>query len=337
MYKSLGIIKLKDGSTMKIGQVLTPDEEWGPRILSFYKPHKTEMSFWHIEKGVEEKELEGLVNYFYIAHRDSELLGILNIAEHNGCAQYGHVLTKPECRGNGICNAIMRAAMDDFQARSGKMLILCTIMPDAYHIYEKFGFVPVGDKPFIPGAPIMMVYYTKSVDEDAFYKEYFAPAETFVREPQFKDWAALSVLTLTKNAPPLRSLCTDTKTYGRFELHTRELIHDIRILEKPITARVLESKNTGASAGFLITRPDPRFDNQVRMMDFFVHPNFIDSAEKLLSSIELGEGKIQVYLDHTSEKIKKVLAGAGFHKDAELKKQFKYAKEWYDVIIMARE
>jgi len=337
MYTSLGDCKLKDGSTMQLGRVLAPDEKWGERIIAFYRPHKSPLSIWHIIQGVEKEDPGGLANYFYVGHRDDTILGIINIAEHNHCCQFGHVLTKPEYRGNGICNAIMPRAIDDFALRDGKMLILCTIKPDAYHLYCKYGFVPVDNAVFVPGQPIVMVQYTAGADQDDFYRKRFVTDDTFVREPAFKDWVELSVLTLTKDAPPLRSLCTDTKTYGRFELHTRELIYDMQVLKKPVQAKVLETKSTAAAVGFAIIRPDPRFNNHIRMMDFFVHPDFLDSAEKLLFSVELDGGKIQLYLDHTNHAIRNVLAGAGFYEEARFRRQFKYLEKWYDVIIMARE
>jgi RimJ/RimL family protein N-acetyltransferase len=337
MYTAMGKCELQDGSTMHLGRVLAPDAEWGAKIIEFYRPHKSALSIWHIIQGVEKEDQGGLTNYFYIERRDDAILGIINIAEHNHCCQFGHVLTDPEYRGNGICNAIMPRAIDDFATRNGKMLVLCTIRPDAFHLYEKYGFAPVDNAGFISGEPIVMLQYTKGVDEDEFYRERFAVDETFVRQPAFKDWVDLSVLTMMKDVPPLKSLCTDTKAYGRFELHTRELIYDMQVLKKPVRAKVLETKTTGAAVGFLIVRPDPRFDNHVRMMDLFVHPNFIDSADKLLASVELENGKVQVYIDHTNNAIRDVLIDAGFYEEALLKRQFKYIEDWYDVIIMAHE
>ena len=336
MYDSFGSGILKDGSAVELGRVRVPDPQWGPRLLAFFKPLKADLSFWHIAQGVEFEEPEGVVNYYYLAHRDDEILGTINVAEHTGCAQYGHVHTRRDHRGNGICNRMMEFSMEDYRARGGTMLILCTINSDAYHLYDKFGFKPVDENSFRPGVPIVMNWFADGVDEDDFYKERFRAAEVLVRGFQLKDWIQLSVLTLTKDAPPLRSLCTDTKTYGRFELHTRELLYEMRVLNKPIQARVLESKTTGASVGFTILRPDSRFDGQVQMLDMFVHPAFIDSVSTLLDSIDLGTTKTQMYLDHTNDAIRNVLVARGFRQEAILSRQFQYAGRWYDVIMLAR-
>lgn len=335
MYESFGSSKLKNGLEVELGRVRVPDDVWGPQLLDFFKPLKADLSFWHIAQGVELEDPGGVINHYYIAHQGSEILGSINIAEHDGCAQYGHVHTRHDQRGQGICNRMMEVSIADYRARGGKMMILCTIRPDAHHLYDKFGFKPVDDRPFVPGVPIVMNWFADQVDEDEFYDQRFMFSDTFVREFQLKDWILLSVLTLTKQAPPLRSLCTDTKTYGRFELHTRELLYDMHVLGKPVQARVLESKGTGASVGFVILRPDPRFSDQVQMLDFFIHPHLDNSAGDLLSAIDLGKTKVQIYMDHSNELVRNLLVGHGFREEARLSRQFQYANKWYDVFILS--
>jgi hypothetical protein len=82
--------------------------------------------------------------------------------------------------------------------------------------------------------------------------------------------------------------------------------------------------------------PDPRWNNGVTTLDFFVHPRFIDDAPKLIRALAFGQEKVQCIVESTAYGKSQILEGCGFGLEATLKGQLRQSDRALDVSIYSR-
>lgn len=324
MYNKLGETVLKTNERMEVGVVTAPDEPHAEEVKQFLG-HKGGNWEWHIERCVIES-LDALETRFYVGKVDGSIITNIMTVEHQGIGILGHVFTMPDQRRKGACKGVMAYQMEDFRQRKGYALYLGTgYNSHPYYIYHSFGFESV-----FPESGFMKYY----VDTD-FEERYFAPAPTQTKPVEWHDWPKVTALSGIVGGEPLRSLIWNvygpTNMEGGFlnfkhDLETENLYEDAKLL---ITS-------DGAIVGWATVSRDTRWRPATAVLDLFFHPNFTDEVPTLLTSVASPDTKVQCYVDSSAEQKAAILETAGFTCEGQLKNQFTYGGQAYDVLVFAR-
>ncbi len=325
MYNKLGETVLKTNERMEVGVVTAPDEPHAEEVKQFLG-HKGGNWEWHIERCVIES-LDALETRFYVGKVDGSIITNIMTVEHQGIGILGHVFTMPDQRRKGACKGVMAYQMEDFRRRKGYALYLGTgYNSHPYYIYHSFGFESV-----FPESGFMKYY----VDTD-FEERYFAPAPTQTKPVEWHDWPKVTALSGIVGGEPLRSLIWNvygpTNMEGGFlnfkhDLETENLYEDAKLL---ITS-------DGAIVSWATVSRDTRWRPATAVLDLFFHPNFADEVTTLLTSVTSPDAKVQCYVDSSAEQKAAILETAGFTCEGQLKNQFTYSGQAYDVLVFARE
>jgi predicted N-acetyltransferase YhbS len=271
--------------------------------------------------------LPTLTMHFFECVVDGEIVGNLTTVEgqQRPVAILQHVFTTPAHRRKGICRALMTALSEDFVARKGRAMYLGTgYESPPYWIYHSFGFRSIagtGYMRWLPGG---------GSDE-----EYFAPGPVEVRDTMWADWPALDALYLVPEGWYLRGF-----RFGQYGLVSYEGAYPtlVEAREKGSVPDIkVLSKADGAVMGHAFVATQPQWKGEPYVLDFFVHPNFEDEAERLLSSLILPtDRKLQAYADTEAETRCEALEAAGFEQEALLRRQIQRGEEWLDVAVYVR-
>lgn len=324
MYNKLGETLLKTNERMEVGVITAPDEPHAEEVKQFLG-HKGGNWEWHIERCVIES-LDALETRFYVGKVDGSIITNIMTVEYQGIGILGHVFTMPDQRRKGACKGVMAYQMEDFRQRKGYALYLGTgYNSHPYYIYHSFGFESV-----FPESGFMKYY----VDTD-FEERYFAPAPTQTKPVEWHDWPKVTALSGIVGGEPLRSLIWNvygpTNMEGGFlnfkhDLETENLYEDAKLL---ITS-------DGAIVSWATVSRDTRWRPATAVLDLFFHPNFADEVPTLLTSVASPDTKVQCYVDSSAEQKAAILETAGFTCEGQLKNQFTYGGQAYDVLVFAR-
>ena len=279
---------LKNGRKVEIEIVRSPSPSIYARIRELLH-HKPSVYASHIDdfyRNGSDGLLEGLEWRFHLARCDGEYVGNVCTWEYGGIGILGHVFTKPEWRGLGVADALIRFQDGDFRGRGGHIMELNTgydSMP--YRIYLKRGYTGV------PGAPGSM---TKCSDQGAWANLCRAGG---VRPSRFawRHWPSANLLFLSENLSYVRA--AGLGAYGPSSLegaviHNRERIWSdagglggkVEVLETAegtvvAWASLLGDLNWG--------RREPR-----PVFDLFFHPSYLERTGLLMEQFEIPSGAI---------------------------------------------
>ncbi len=319
------MVTIKSGEQLRIIRVAAPDGQWREPILEILR-HKPD-PWVDIIRMMLEQPLEGVQCYYYLGLLDGEILGNVTTTEATevGVGILGHVLTSPTHRRKGICTALMETVTGDFAARGGGGMTLGTGYDSPpYHIYHRFGFAGIGTSG-------RMIWQTRP----DFLADYFAADSTDVADISWPDWPRLDLLYTIPTGSFLRGIYFTHYGPSAYEEDFRRL-WKLTTDTESVQSKVL-IKPGGEVVGHAMLVPDPRWHNDVWLLDLFVHPDFYPAAGELLAAMELPPGpKVQAYADsHSSSKIQ-LLEAAGFHQEAVLRNQIVNTEgEPLDVHILA--
>ena len=113
-----------------------------------------------------------------------------------------------------------------------------------------------------------------------------------------------------------------TKLIAELGLQGTERVLDLGCGDGALTIQIAELVPDGEVVGHALLLPDPRWHNDIWLLDLFVHPDFCPAASGLLAAIELPPGrKVQAYADSQSPEKIQLLEGAGFHQEVVLRNQ----------------
>ena len=323
MYDKLGEAVLKTNERMEVGVITAPDERHAEEVKQFLG-HKGGNWEWHIERCVTEV-LDALETRFYVGKVDGSIITNIMTVEHQGVGILGHVFTMPEQRRKGACKGVMAYQMEDFRQRTGRALYLGTgYNSHPYYIYHSFGFESV-----FPESGFMKYH----VDED-FEERYFAPTPAQPKSVEWHDWPKVTALSGIVGWDALRSL--KWSVYGPTNMEGGFLgfKHDLETEDGYEDAKLLISAD-GAIVGWATVSRDERWRPASAVLDLFFHPNFADDVPVLLSSVAFPDAKVQCYVDSGAKQKAAVLETAGFTCEGQLKNQFTYSGQHYDVLVFA--
>lgn len=324
MYNKLGETVLKTNERMEVGVVTAPDEPHAEEVKQFLG-HKGGNWEWHIERCVIES-LDALETRFYVGKVDGSIITNIMTVEHQGIGILGHVFTMPDQRRKGACKGVMAYQMEDFRQRKGRALYLGTgYNSHPYYIYHSFGFESV-----FPESGFMKYY----VDTD-FEERYFAPAPTQTKPVEWHDWPKVTALSGIVGGEPLRSLIWNVYGPTNMEGGFLNFKHDLETENIYEDAKLLITSD-GAIVGWATVSRDTRWRPATAVLDLFFHPNFADEVPTLLTSVASPDAKVQCYVDSSAEQKTAILETAGFTCEGQLKNQFTYSGQAYDVLVFAR-
>ena len=324
MYNKLGEAVLKTNERMEVGVITAPDEPHAEEVKQFLG-HKGGNWEWHIERCVIES-LDALETRFYVGKVDGSIITNIMTVEHQGIGILGHVFTMPDQRRKGACKGVMAYQMEDFRQRKGRALYLGTgYNSHPYYIYHGFGFESV-----FPKSGFMNYY----VDAD-FEERYFAPAPTQPKPVEWHDWPKVTALSGIVNGEALRSLIWNVYGPTNMEGGFLSFKHDLETENVYEDAKLLITSD-GAIVGWATVSRDTRWRPATAVLDLFFHPNFVDEVPTLLSSVAFPDVKVQCYVDSRAKKKAVILEDAGFTCEGQLKNQFTYSGQDYDVLLLAR-
>ena len=324
MYNKLGETVLKTNERMEVGVITSPDEPHAEEVKQFLG-HKGGNWEWHIERCVIES-LDALETRFYVGKVDGNIITNIMTVEHQGIGILGHVFTMPDQRRKGACKGVMAYQMEDFRRRKGYALYLGTgYNSHPYHIYHSFGFESV-----FPESGFMKYHVNAEFEEG-----YFEPGRAYLKPVEWHDWAKVTALSGCVDGDILRSLIWNvygpTNMEGGFlnfkrDLETEDVYHDAQLMVTWDDAIV----------GWMTVSRDNRWQPATAVLDLFFHPNFADEVPTLLSSVAFPDAKVQCYVDSSAEQKAAILETAGFTCEGQLKNQFTYGGQDYDVLVFAR-
>ncbi len=325
MVTEMEMVTIKSGEQLQIIRVVGPDAEWKEPIMKVLG-HKGEFWLGTIQMTLEQP-LEGVQCYYYLGLLDGEIVSNITTTEapEVGVGILGHVFTNPSHRRKGICTALMETVTSDFTGRGGRAMTLGTGYDSpAYHIYHRFGFAGIGTS----GRLIWQA-------RPGFLDDYFAADSTDVADISWPDWTRLDLLYTIATGSFLRGIYFTHYGLSEYEAYFPRL-SQLTTATESAQSKVL-IKPGGEVVGHALLVPDPRWHNDVWLLDLFVHPDFYPAAGELLAAIELPPSrKVQAYADSQSPEKIQLLEAAGFHQEAVLRNQIVNTEgEHLDVHIFA--
>lgn len=326
MRESLVTETLKTGEQLHIECVLAPDAEREAQVLPLLG-HKPPHYMAHLKSAFADA-CDSLETRFYIGVLDDQIVGNIMTVEADGVGILGHVYTVESQRRKGICQAIMRNQMDDFQKRGGHELLLGTGYQSApYWIYHSFGFRD------LPGAHPGIMSYQRENEPD-FPDNFFAPASARPTPVRWRHWPLLALLASLPDLPYLRSPTLGVwgatlleGPYCRFRHQWGD--------ELATRAAVLETE-TGKVMGIATLVPEGRWPG-LQLLDVFVHPQTAPAdIASLIHSLPPQPGKTVCFVEPQDATKITALEQNGFQREAVLPGQFREGELWHDVLLYSR-
>jgi len=322
MDELLARVSVRSGEKLEFRRVTSPDQPRRDELVRLYT-HKGDPWVWQITQALD-GQTPGLEAIFYTAMLEGRIIGGIAIEKTAWAGLLSHVFVVPEHRRKGIASLLIEKMLADFRGHGGRFLTLGTgFGSPAYHIYRSFGFVSM-----IEGSGQMVLS-----DLDDFDAVYDADRPVSVAPIAWRHWPLASALFTIKEGRFVRSVYH--RAYGPTELEGPFLFSLRPALESKAQAAVLETEFP-AVAGMATLHPDPRWSEQVRLLDLFLHPRFERQAGKLLAALDLAGGKVQCHIDATADTLAAALAEHGFRQEALLRAQLMSHGKPIDVLLMSR-
>lgn len=308
MYEALDRVELRGAGTAEVGVVKAPDLEWTLRIARFLE-HEDDIWKWQ-NREVLGSDV-GVDVYYYVAHRDGELLSSMMSAECRGVGLRGHVWTPPEGRKRGASSSLQSLQMQHFRSRGGRSLALYTDYNSvAFHLYRKVGFREVerhgGHMRFL------------SLPAEEFETDYFRRDETAIEPLAWRHWPTAPPLFMADL--PERVRCAPLSLVGRQSSEyafLKELHRDANEQsdDRPRVV-VLRNRTTeaivGVAAWSWLSRP-----RDTCIVDVYCHPSYWDEADDLFAALPLPEAEHYLaYADAGCDPKQQCLLGRGFRRAA---------------------
>ena len=313
MVEQLPSVTLKSGETAEIYKVIGPEPEWEERLLSRIS-HKGPLWDKPMQAALREG-LPGLTMTFSQMRLNDYAVGNLTLVQalDRPVAILQHVFTDPEHRRKGVCRHLLTVLLEDFAAQSGRAMYLGTDYDSApFHMYRCFGFEGIGT------SGDMVRHF-----DDDYPGNFWLPGKTTIRETRWGDWPLLMALYELERGWDLRGYFFGQFGYSSYESAYCKL-QEAMEEEKAEQVMVLECEETGALAGHAFLAYDEKWPNGPLVLDFFVHPDFMDDATRLLEAIQMPpEIKIQAYCDSRAEARGGILEAIGFELEATLSNQYR--------------
>jgi predicted GNAT family acetyltransferase len=317
MWSKIGEIPLKTGETMQILVVKTPDRHYRRRIMSFLS-YTNELWRWHLHLAIR-GELDDLQARFYLGLLKRRIISNVSTWENGSTGIVAHLFTARNHRKKGACTALMKAQIQDFRSRGGKVLI-GGFRPSSYPIAKSLGF-----KSIINNSEVMHYDLRPGLD-----REYFQAKKVFCRDSMWKDWPGISLLFGVREGWSLRSM--KHKVYGAFD-YEDYFLEDMRERSRGLCiSKVLITEKENI-VGYATLTSKHRGKSSFCLLDFFIHPAIASRADTLLDAIDFPPGKVRCYVESGCYEKRDMLLRRGFEEKT-IQKQIKGDGKKLDIIAM---
>jgi len=265
-------------------------------------------------------EVEGEVvgHLWYTVPRDAQNVGTL-----------GHVYTRPEWRGKGVCHALMEAATENFKGHGGEAMFLSAGNPEAIRIYERFGF-----RKYNPPEGEGGIYRWLAARD--FEERYFA----YMGKPEIREanWGDLPRFEALYNCPHpwlLRDYSLGVFRDTPFEAQFLQMMQDAE--SEWGTMLVMSTRQNHVVGAARIVPGRSRWEEHVATLEFFVHPNyFVDMPELLSAAVEAARDLCDILRSFAPECDRErhsPLQELGFEMTAVLENQYRMDGRDIDLLV----
>jgi hypothetical protein len=293
---------------LEVGVVRGPDPEWSPRVAPFLG-HKGLEYRTHIQRALD-GPLDELETRFYVGTVEGRIISQIMIVGARGAGILGHVYTRPDERRKGACNLIMGHQMADCRAAGFRVLCLGTGFDSPpYWIYHSHGFRGIAE------GSGQMIWNASTDAQDLL----LPGGAATVRELRWDDWGYFDLLAyqpLDEREELPR--CPSMGLLGRGSLEGPFVAFQLRRERDPAVKAVVLETGAGATAGWAICGPDPRWFRSVSLLDIHAHPHYHHELPRLVKALELPDGPVHAVLTEPRGPNAAALAAAGFAPEASL-------------------
>jgi GNAT superfamily N-acetyltransferase len=324
MDRPLGVVNLKNGERAQAHLVLGGDPIWMPRVLPFLG-HKAQFWRWHIEEALAGR-IRDLETRFYLLLLNGVLISNIMTIEADRAGILSHVFTLPEHRGKGAAGALLKLLTDDYVRRvpDGVLHLQTDYDTPGFHLYEKFGFVGLGDR-------LGHMRHNPNAEID---RKWFAADAASVDALRWSDWPKLTALTLYEPGDWLRSYVWNLLGPSSWESPFLKLLQ--LCTEGRARARVLRKSENDAVVGYACLTHDTSLAGAARILDFYLHPDFEGRAGDLLASLDLRERLVLAYLSSDSKARSDILKTLGWNQAGVLRGVMPRRDDELDLIIFQK-
>jgi len=316
--------RLPDGTPLRIHQVEPPDERWEPAVRALLS-HKPRPYDWHIDQCFKDR-CPGLETRFTLGVVDQTAVANVMTVERRGVGILGHVYTHPDHRQRGIARQLVARHVQDFRNRGGRTLVLGTRYGGhAWKLYGSVGFVDV------PGAPEGTMRWDSPDGER--YEPAFDTGLSVAVPADWRHWPSIALLGTVPTEWSLRSVTLGLRGSGLLE--NAWCAWMARSHRRHPLAQALVIENPAGWATALATRlPDPRWMDDIHLLDVFAYPDVPETALADLVRPMLEPGlRIQAVLDPTDERKISLLTTLGFAYEATLPRQLRHRGTFRDLLV----
>lgn len=276
----------------KIITLRPPVKDWIRPLLSLYSywDQSRRFSAW-IEDLRYRLDGKGGRDLFHVTMDKSNPIACLDVSTSRSDVRVGCVhrlFEHPDYRRRGLSRELLKHAFERFRADGGEFLMLNSGWDTSiYYLYQEFGFHEIRRDPWSDG-----VVMGRTVDGgplSEWIESYFAPDESLkVVQVTPGHWASLMLLC---NQPlPFLVRHYGLGIFSDWAVDGRLLgLFDVLETGKG-TAVGLQTSN-GALIGFATLMPllDPwpvaSYQQHIRLLDVWVHPNFTQHTSRLLHEL----------------------------------------------------
>ncbi len=324
-------VELKTGERMRIRRVEPPDEEY-LRKLGEFLIHKGRPWYQDIIARLKGERAAYSSDFFFVGEIDDQIVGHIWYTvprDTQEVGTLGHVYTRPDQRGKGICHALMRAVTECFKGHGGEAMFLSAGNLEAIRIYEEFGFQKYNP----PQGEVGVYRWLVARDFDERYFAYTGKPE--IREAH---WGDLPRFEALYNAPHPWLVKDYTLGVYRDTAFEAQFLHMMRDAEHEWGAMLVmntrENKVVGAAR--IVPGRSP-WEEHVATLEIFSHPNYyVDLPDLVGRAVEVAQDLCDIlrcYAPECDREKHPVLTQFDFEMTAVLENQYRVGREEVDLLV----
>lgn len=277
---------LRTGERLDISVICAPEPGCGPEILTLLG-HKGYAYQEHLRRALE-GPLDFLQTRFYVGRITGEVVAQVMVVGDRGAGILGHVYTRPEHRRKGICRELFSRLIPDTEQAGFRVLCLGTgYDTPPYWIYHAFGFRPVAEQSGL----------MKRVTEPEAEGELLKPAPARIRSLRWDDWGYADLLAM---APVGEDECLPRSALwgiaGQGSAEGPFVTFQVRKEGEARAQALVAETATGATVGWALLCPDPRWFGGASTVDLHAHPDHTPCLAELAAGLRMPDEPVVALL-----------------------------------------
>ncbi len=300
---------LDDGAVLNISVVRAPDETRRDAILQLLS-HKGPDWDVHLESALA-GEAEPLETRWYLGSLAGDPTANVMTVERHGVGILGHVYTREAYRRRGIARCVLQAALEDFDRRGGRTLLLGTGYESvAYRLYESLGFRSLRGG--------FMQYLHGSRDE--FTSAWFEAGEDRLEQADWQHWPLITVLGAYPDQTGSRSLAWGLWDIANLE---SEYCSFMTLVQRSLAGGIVSVTASGAAVACATWTPFKighcgASIPDTWLVDAFSHPLHKYKLNGVLAALRLPEGKAIAIIPSDDQERISAFQNVGFAREGAL-------------------